>query len=197
MPASAIKKLTQRQQAILSQIRRFFDKEGFYPTIRDLNHLLKVKSSNTVFSHIRALDRKGYLKKNAKGKIIAVLPAAENRESADFTGIAEPNLIGIPYFSSGMPARPPSSMEDLPGKFLHLDQYLVNKLAQTFALKVSGDSMEKAGIISGDILLVEKRNDAHPGQLIVTHQPSGFAVKRLVEEGTSIWGVVTATLRKY
>jgi repressor LexA len=100
---------------------------------------------------------------------------------------------------------------------LTVDQYLIKSPNNTFALKVSGSSMEKAGIMAGDLLLVEKRSDARPGQIIVAHLPSGFTVKRLIEdngqrylkaesskeyqirleEGTEIWGIVIGIIRKY
>ncbi|MCC6643284.1 hypothetical protein IT411_00890, partial [Candidatus Peregrinibacteria bacterium] len=100
---------------------------------------------------------------------------------------------------------------------LTVDQYLIRSPANTFALKVRGHSMEKAGIMPNDLLLVEKRTDAKPGQIVVAHLPSGFTVKRLIEEkgqkylkaesnqeyqikleeGTEIWGIVIGTVRRY
>lgn len=205
--------LTLKQKQILSQIKTFYEQEGYFPSTRELNQLLGLKSSNTVFSHLQSLIKKGYLKKNAKGKI---------------TGIAEkPNIfqkitqltgaIAIPYYPEGVPAGFQAPSEDAGREMLTVDQYLIRSPSNTFALKVRGNSMEKAGIMPDDLLLVEKRTDAKPGQIIVAHLPSGFTVKRLIEEngqkylkaessqdyqikleeGTEIWGIVIGTVRRY
>lgn len=216
-------RLTSRQREILRQIQRFHQNEGYFPSIRELNELLNLKSSNTIFSHLQALIKKGYLKKNPKGKIISILTpnhAAEQQQLGDTHLQRLSNTlcsITIPYFPEGVPAGFQAPAEDAGREMLTVDQFLIKSPNNTFALKVKGHSMEKAGILPGDLLLVEKRTDAKIGQIIVAHLPSGFTVKRLVEEkgqkylkaessqdyqikleeGTEIWGIVIGTIRKY
>lgn len=211
-------RLTLRQKEILKKISEFHQKEGYFPSIRDLNLILRLKSSNTIFSHIQALIKKGYLKKNAKGKIIALLGAiSENIESSLQKLSSGMEAITIPYFPGGVPAGFQAPAEDTSNEMITVDQYLIRSPNNTFALKVKGRSMEKAGIMPGDLLLVEKRTDAKIGQIIVAHLPSGFTVKRLIEEkgqqylqaessesyqikmeeGTEIWGIVVGIARKY
>jgi len=207
-------KLTLRQKEILKKIEQFHQKEGYFPSIRDLNQILHLKSSNTIFSHLQALIKKGFLKKNAKGKIIATANSVPHPFTQLTQGIA---AISIPYFAGGIPAGFQAPAEDAGNEMLTVDQYLIRSPNNTFALKVKGHSMEKAGIMPGDLLLVERRTDAKIGQIIVAHLPSGFTVKRLVEEkgqkylqaestkdyqikleeGTEIWGIVIGTVRKY
>lgn len=209
-------RLTVKQKEILRKIKTFFQEEGYFPSVRELNQILRVNSSNTIFTHIRALVKKGFLKKNKKGKIMAI-----TEESNDFTDNLPVQTglgaISIPYFSYGVPAGFQAPAEDEGREILTVDQYLIKNPNNTFALKVSGDSMEKAGIMQGDLLLVEKRSDARTGQIIVAHLPSGFTVKRLIEEdgvkylkaesrtryqikmeeGTEVWGIVIGIIRKY
>ncbi len=215
--------LTVRQKAILKRIQQYYRSEGYFPSTRELSQVLKIKSPNTIFSHLQALIKKGYLKKNIKGKIIAVTDFAHDfsrpSEAPPFplqSGNPAASLA-IPYFPSGVPAGFQAPAEDAGREMLTVDQYLIKSPNNTFALKVSGNSMEKAGIMAGDLLLVEKRSDARPGQIIVAHLPSGFTVKRLIEEngqqylkaesskeyqirleeGTEIWGIVIGIIRKY
>jgi len=206
-------KLTTRQKEILKKIQQFHQSENYFPSIRDLNQIFKLKSSNTIFSHLQALIKKGYLKKNAKGKIISLL------SPEDLTSLSPQSLpsFAIPYFPGGIPAGFQVPAEDAGQEMLTVDQYLIKSPNNTFALKVKGHSMEKAGIMPDDLLLVEKRTDAKPGQIIVAHLPSGFTVKRLIQEkgqfylkaestqdyqikledGTEIWGIVVGIVRKY
>ncbi len=208
--------LTRKQRELLVKIGGFFEREGYYPSTREIGQILKTSSSNTAFSHLQALCKKGYLKKNTKGKIIAITQEAHQFESAvPFRAVSD--SLSIPYFPAGVPAGFQAPAEDAGREMLTVDQYLIKSPNNTFALKVSGQSMEKAGILAGDLLLVEKRSDARPGQIIVAHLPSGFTVKRLIEEngqkflkaessreyqirleeGTEIWGIVIGIIRKY
>jgi SOS regulatory protein LexA len=213
--------LTRKQKDLLQRIGRFYQGRGYFPSTRELGELLKIKSPNTIFSHLQALVKKGYLKKNDKGKIIAVTEAANQFSPPSslqpFSLLQGPASLAIPYFPAGVPAGFQAPAEDAGREMLTVDQYLIKNPTNTFALKVNGHSMEKAGIMAGDLILVEKRQDARPGQIIVAHLPSGFTVKRLIEEdgqkylkaessrqyqirleeGTEIWGVVIGTIRKY
>ena len=213
LPHAQKNKLTARQKEILKKIQQFSQNEGYFPSIRQLNELLKLKSSNTIFSHLQALIKKGYLKKNSKGKIIGLLNQEES--SPIFSPLI--SSLAIPYFPGGIPAGFQAPAEDAGQEMITVDQYLIKSPNNTFALKVKGHSMEKAGIMPDDLLLVEKRTDAKPGQIIVAHLPSGFTVKRLIqekgqfylkaestqdyqiklEEGTEIWGIVVGIVRKY
>lgn len=206
--------LTPKQKQILAQIQGFYEQEGYFPSTRELNQLLGLKSSNTVFSHLKSLIKKGYLKKNAKGKILSV---TEKPHLFSKVGQLIQSAIAIPYYPGGVPAGFQAPAEDAGREMLTVDQYLIRSPSNTFALKVKGHSMEKAGIMPDDLLLVEKRSDAKPGQIIVAHLPSGFTVKRLIEEkgqqylkaeshqeyqikleeGTEIWGIVIGTVRRY
>lgn len=208
--------LTSKQKQILAQIQHFYETEGYFPSTRELNQLLGLKSSNTVFSHLQSLVKKGYLKKNPKGKITAITQNPNLfAKIGQITQIT--SSLSIPYYPEGVPAGFQAPAEDAGREMLTVDQYLIRSPANTFALKVRGHSMEKAGIMPNDLLLVEKRTDAKPGQIVVAHLPSGFTVKRLIEEkgqkflkaesnqeyqikleeGTEIWGIVIGTVRRY
>lgn len=209
-----LSKLTVKQREILQKIEYFQHTYNYFPSVRDLSKNLNLKSSNTIFTHLKALETKGYLKKNNKGQIIELI---KNKNTLGKIQNTIQQTFSIPFFSGEIPAGFQAPAEDAGREMISLDQFLIKNPNNTFALKVKGDSMEKAGIIAGDLLLVEKRTDVKNGQIVIAHLPSGFTVKRLIkkgnksylqaesdknyqialEEGTEIWGVVIGSIRKY
>ncbi len=204
--------LTAKQNMTLQTVESFQDRYKYFPSTREIAEQMGIKSSNTIFSHLQALQNKGYLQKNTKGQIIALRNGKPFRFLHDFK-----KAVQIPFFPDTVPAGFQAPAEDAKKELITIDQYVIRHPYNTFALKVRGNSMEKAGIMPEDLILVEKRTDAKPGQIVVAHLPGGFTVKRLVEkngqrvlqaesteqyeikmeEGTTIWGVVVGTIRKY
>lgn len=131
-------------------------------------------------------------------------------------------LIGIgqtlPIFTSHIQAGYPSPADNYVEKALDLNELVVQRPAATFYVKVQGDSMQQAGIFSGDILVVDRSLTAHHKSIIVAVLDGEFTVKRLMiaESGITlfaenpayapikvseasqfeIWGVVTYVIHK-
>jgi DNA polymerase V len=131
-------------------------------------------------------------------------------------------LIGIgqtlPIFTSYIQAGYPSPAEDYMEKALDLNELVIQRPAATFYVKVQGDSMQNAGIFSGDILVVDRSLSAHNKSIIVAVLDGEFTVKRLVlaesgiylfaenhafpplkvsaESQFEVWGVVTYVIHK-
>ncbi len=147
-------KLTIKQREIFQKIEYFQHIHNYFPSIRDLSKDLNLKSSNTIFTHLKALENKGYLKKNNKGQIIELIK--NKNTSAKITNPIR-QIISISYFSGEIPAGFQAPAEDAGREMISIDQLLIKNPNNTFALTVKGDSMEKAGILAGDLLLVEKR----------------------------------------
>ncbi len=203
--------LTAKQKALLHTIDTFRQQQGYFPSTRELADKLRIKSPNTIFSHLKGLIQKGYLQKNQKGSIT-------NITDQPFQFLSNlGKALSIPFFPESIPAGFQAPAEDTGKDFLTIDQYVITNPSNTFALKVRGNSMEQAGIMPGDILLVERRTDAKSGQIVVAHLPDGFTVKRYVQEGgnvflraessenyqiklqegTQLWGIVIGIIRKY
>jgi DNA polymerase V len=127
--------------------------------------------------------------------------------------------LKLPLFISNVPAGFPSPADDYLDKSLDLNKFLINNPAATFYVKVQGDSMINAGIISGDILIVD-RSIANPyGKIVVALLNNEFTVKRLIKKKSKVylipenpkypnielsdqvdfqvWGVVTGLVRKF
>ncbi len=120
-------------------------------------------------------------------------------------------LAGSPV-AAGFPSPATEDLQDT----ITIDEYLVRHPAQTVLVTVKGDSLIDAGICPGDIVVVEKRNAAHPGDIVVAIVDSDFTIKTLAKEGErfvlqpankgypvlrpkelEIFGVVVGSFRKY
>ena len=131
---------------------------------------------------------------------------------------ARPNQRSFPLAVSTVQAGFATWMEDSIDKDLSLDDYLVGHEAATFLVKVAGESMIEAGILPGDVLVVDRSLQAQPGEVVIAVVDGDLMVKRLVKnnqrlelraenrhfppviipEGAQveIWGVVTGVVRK-
>ena len=127
--------------------------------------------------------------------------------------------VGISLYSSSPAAGFPAPGDDMVEKSLNVHDYLVKHPAATFFVRVEGDSMEGAGIFSGDILVVDRSVEAMAGKIVVAAVGGGLVVKRLakldgsmvlvsendayepilvgVDEECFIWGVVTGSVRQF
>jgi DNA polymerase V len=93
----------------------------------------------------------------------------------------------LPLFLSTIPAGFPSPADDYVDKRLDLNELLIAQPAATFFVRVVGDSMQGAGISSGDLLVVDRSLQAASGSIIVAIVQGEFTVKRLRKEGDKIF----------
>ena len=84
-----------------------------------------------------------------------------------------------PLADSPVHAGLPSPIDDAPTDALTLDDYLIERPSQTVLVRVKGDSMHDAGILDGDLVVVEKRNAARRGEIVVAIVDNQFTLKRL------------------
>lgn len=96
-------------------------------------------------------------------------------------------LLKLPLFSSGISAGFPSPADGEVEQYLDLNELIVQHPAATYYVRVEGDSMQGAGIFSGDILVVDRSLPPANGKIIVAFINGEFTVKRLVKEGSSIY----------
>lgn len=136
--------------------------------------------------------------------------------------MADPNITTTtpsPLYSSAPAAGFPAPGDDMVEKSLNVHDYLVKHPVSTFFVRVEGDSMEGAGIFSGDILVVDRSVEAVSGKIVVAAVGGGLVVKRLAKQGDTmvlmseneayapiavtgdeecfVWGVVTGSVRQF
>lgn len=153
--------LTKRQNDILNYIKNYIVVHGYPPTIREIGKDLGLSSPATIHAHLANLEKKGFIKKEGtKNRAIELLVENEYAKPQDDL-IAEVPLLG--KITAGSPIE---AIEN-PDEIFALPSYLIPKNKEVFTLNVSGESMINAGILDGDIVIVEKRNTARNGEIVV------------------------------
>ena len=152
--------LTKRQGDVLDFIKNYIVSHGYPPTVREIGAALNISSPATVHAHLEHLVEKGFIKKDdSKNRAIELL--CENEFE-----IKNEEVIKVPLLGKITAGNPIEAIQN-PDEYFDLPAYLIPKNEEVFTLKVSGDSMINAGIFDGDIVIVEKRNTAHNGEIVV------------------------------
>lgn len=167
--------LTPKQLRVLTFIRDYSNARGYAPTMQELADEFGV-SKVTVFEHIAALQKKGYLKR-ARHKARSL----QLNEAIDFPDERPTRLPLVGTIAAG---RPIEAIEDR--EVLDLEELFVSP-HETFVLRVRGDSMVDDQICDGDFVVVEKRDTARDGETVVALLDGGEAtLKRLYRESDGV-----------
>lgn len=174
-------KLTARQREILAYIERVVSTTGVPPSIRQIGAALGISSTNGVRSHLKALEKKGYIHRSLRtSRGIAMLDRIKQVTTATLQETVEVPILG--RVTAGTPIL---AVENRDGH-LQLDPSLV-KSADTFALRVEGDSMIDAGILDGDYVLVRPQSSAENGDVVVALLADDeVTVKRFYREAAGV-----------
>ena len=171
-----MKELTERQQTILEFIKQFIRKEGYPPTVRELAQKFEMKSSS-MFDHLTALERKGFLKRMSR--------KSRSLELSEFMELKRVATVReIPILGRVAAGKPLLAVENLEGSIFLDKSWIRNE--KVFALKVKGDSMVDAHILEGDIVMVRSQHDAENGEIVVVLIGDEVTVKRFYQEKEEI-----------
>src|SRR5262245_33860755 len=155
--------VTDRQRAILDYLREFVDEHGYPPTVREIGEAVGLRSPSTVHAHIVQLERAGLLRRDpTKPRAIEL---TDRRREAEAAAEAPADVHRLPLvgeIAAGGPLLAEQNVED----YLAVPEPL-SKGGEEFLLRVKGDSMVNAGILEGDIAVVERRQDARNGDIVV------------------------------
>lgn len=155
-----MEKLTKRQSEILDYIKEYMVSHGYPPTIREIGTALNLSSPATIHAHLANLEQKGFIKRqDAKNRAIELLVENEFAKNNELT-------VEVPLLGKITAGSPIEAIEH-PDEYFALPSYLIPKNKEVFTLNVSGCSMINAGILDGDIVIVEKRNTARNGEIVV------------------------------
>jgi repressor LexA len=167
--------LTKRQKAIYDFLLSTIREKGFAPSIPEIGAKFKIASTNGVSDHLKALEKKGYIRRVGK-RAIKVLSA-----------LGEPVLTAvrdIPILGRVPAGKPFLSEENSEGLLTIPSDMGSGKL---FALQVKGDSMIGAGIMDGDRVIVKQQGTAENGAIVCALIEGEATLKRFYEKD----GVVT------
>ena len=155
-----MKELTKKQKQILDFIKTYMVSHGYPPTIREIGPAVGSSSPATIHAHLANLEEKGYIKKqNSKNRALELLVENEFEQKNE-------NVVDVPLLGKITAGSPIEAIEN-PNEFFSLPAFLIPKNKEVFTLNVSGCSMINAGIFDGDIVIVEKRNTARNGEIVV------------------------------
>jgi repressor LexA len=148
--------LTGRQQEIWDFLVDYVDQHGYPPTVREIGEAVGLASPSTVHAHLANLERAGLLRRDPT-KPRALELVGREREEAPAATLARLPLVG--QIAAGGPLLADQNVED------HLA--VPETLRGDFLLRVKGESMINAGILDGDIVVVQRSQDARNGEIVV------------------------------
>ncbi len=150
---------SDKQEAILKFVSQFVAENGYPPSVREIGNAVGLRSTASVSYHLTQLQEKGFLSSVSGKKRSLTTPAGRNGQ--------------IPILGTVTAGMPILAVENQEGTMLWEGD------PNCFALRVRGDSMIGAGIISGDLVVVRPQQTAEDGQIVVALLEDEATVKRL------------------
>ena len=149
--------LTGRQQEIWSFLVEYVDRHGYPPTVREIGEAVGLASPSTVHAHLANLERAGLLKRDPTKPRALELTGRD--KPAEAAALELPRLPLLGQIAAGGPLLAEQNVED---------QIAVPEtLRGDFVLRVRGESMIDAGILDGDLVIVQRAQDARNGDIVV------------------------------
>ena len=166
-------RITQKQQEILDYIKNEILNRGFPPAVREICEAVGLKSTSSVHSHLEALEKNGYIRRDAtKPRAIEIID--------DNFNLVRREVVNVPIVGTVAAGQPLLGVENIEGYFPVPAEFMPNE--QSFMLKVKGESMINAGIFDGDQVLVRKQSTAESGDIVVALMEDGATVKTFYKE---------------
>lgn len=181
------KGLTDRQQEVLHFIIAYIERQGYPPTIREMQEGLGIGSLRGVTIHLDALHKKGYIERlsskngprTSRGiRILAQLPGCVREEDK---GVLRLPLIGT--IAAGTPLL---AMQNIEGAIPVPANLLRGGAEQCFLLRVQGESMTGAHILPGDLVIIQPQQTAENGDIVAARIGEEATVKRFWRHGNRI-----------
>lgn len=166
-------KISPKQKEILEYIKSQILERGFPPAVRDICEAVHLKSTSSVHSHLETLEKNGYIRRDpTKPRAIEILDDSFN--------FMRREMVNVPIIGRVAAGEPILADQNIENYFPIPMEYMPNN--PTFMLKVKGESMINAGILSGDMVLVKQVSTAHNGDMVVALIEDGATVKTFYKE---------------
>lgn len=198
-------KLTKKQTEILEFVTGYIREYGYAPSYREVADHFGISSTATVHEHIKNLEKKGYLTSDDGARSISVEEKVLRAVDA----------LLLPFKGLITAGQPIEAVET--DETIEVPESMVSKIEDTYALRVKGESMIDDGILSGDVVIVERNPAPRDGQTVVALldgefatlkryykekgrirlQPANSTMKPIYATDVTVQGVVRAVLRNY
>lgn len=167
--------LTNNEKAVYEYIQDKITYDGYAPSVRDIAAALGIRSTSTVHAYMRRLEEKGYITKE-QGKSRAV--KIERKGEPD-------KMLRVPILGKVAAGMPITAIQSCEG-YVDYPVSMSRGKNSLFALRVQGESMINAGILDGDIVVVENRRYADEGEIVVALIDDEATVKRFYHDNGRI-----------
>ena len=166
-------KISAKQKEILEYIKGEILNKGYPPAVREICEAVHLKSTSSVHSHLETLEKNGYIRRDpTKPRAIEIID--------DNFNLTRREVVNVPIIGQVAAGQPLLAVENIENYFPIPTEFMPN--AETFMLKVKGDSMINAGIFNGDKILVQKQSDAQNGDIVVALVDDSATVKTFYKE---------------
>jgi len=167
------KDISEKQQMILDFIKKEILSKGYPPSVREICEAVGLKSTSTVHGHLERLEKKGILRRDpTKPRAIEII-------DDDFQ-LVRREMVNVPIVGKVAAGQPILAVENIEDYFPIPANYTPN--SGVFMLKVKGDSMVNAGIFENDLILVEQKQIAQNGDIVVALIDDSATVKTFYKE---------------
>ena len=165
--------ISSKQREILEYIKQEILNKGYPPAVREICEAVHLKSTSSVHSHLETLEKNGYIRRDpTKPRAIEIID--------DNFNLTRREVVNVPIIGQVAAGQPLLAVENIENYFPIPTEFMPN--AETFMLKVKGDSMINAGIFNGDKILVQKQSDAQNGDIVVALVDDSATVKTFYKE---------------
>jgi len=147
--------LTQTEVRIQDFICAFISQQGHSPTLKEIGDGVAIKSKGTVHRYVAALKTKGILEQNTRQwRGLSLVETPPDNDSAS-----------LPFLGRIAAGQPIEAIPDITE--IDINELLVGKNSNRYMLQIKGDSMVELGILDGDMVVIERRDSAKNGDIVV------------------------------
>lgn len=166
-------KITAKQQEILEYMKKEILSKGYPPSVREICDAVSLRSTSSVHAHLETLEKNGYIRRDpTKPRAIEILD--------DEFNLTRREVANVPIIGEVAAGQPLFAVENIKNYFTVPIEFMPKN--ECFMLVVKGESMINVGIYSGDMILVERRQDVRNGDIVVALVDDSATVKTFYKE---------------
>lgn len=168
-------KISDKQTEILKYIESEMLRKGYPPTVREICEAVHLSSTSSVHAHLNSLEKNGYIRRDPNNsRAIEILDESFQ--------MVRTETVAIPIVGRIAAGEPILAEENIENYFSVPSEYMPKTSSSVFGLEVKGDSMINAGIFNRDLLIVEQKNTAQNGDIVVALIGDSATVKTYYKE---------------
>ncbi len=170
-------KISAKQTEVLEFLKKEILNRGYPPSVREICEAVNLKSTSSVFAHLETLEKKGYIRRDpTKPRAIEIID--------DNFSMLRRDMVSVPVVGRVAAGQPLLATQNIESYFPIPAEYMPRK--EAFMLRVKGDSMIEAGILSGDTIIVERTDAIKNGDMVVALIDDSATVKTIYRENGHI-----------